>query len=475
MIEFRLASMFCPRPATVFTFDCTYERLVRLLHMVSEPASASEMSELVSVAGSIADLESTRATDDLLTGEHGLNEEGGTGDGSELDERDKELTGVGMELFSSKRLKTEAPLSRTEKAWKHWRSLGEPKCIVAPMVDQSELPFRMLCRKYGANGAYTPMLHSRLFAENAKYRSSEFTTCPEDRPLFVQFCANNADTLLTAARIVEQHCDYIDINLGCPQRIAKRGNYGAFLMDNLPLVQSLVQKLASNLTIPVSCKIRIFPNLDDTINYAHMLEKAGCSLLAVHGRTRDQKDSKSVRADWSAIKAVKAAVNIPVLANGNIQSMDDVHDCLRETGADGVLSAESLLENPALFAGYSTCDVELQAHFSKGLLKQSCEATFGHLDQPMLLLEYLDLCEKFPVHVHRMLGNCFRIHTDLREKLNRESKLSLEFLKGLICSLVDRNTRMPVPQHYSECLPLSTLVGSSGLHKTAACSLETLE
>nr|GEX65205.1 tRNA-dihydrouridine(16/17) synthase [NAD(P)(+)]-like [Tanacetum cinerariifolium] len=101
-----------------------------------------------------------------------------------------------------------------EKAWAHWKSLGEPKLIVAPMVDNSELPFRLLCRRYGATAAYTPMLHSRIFTENEKYRSQEFTTCKEDRPLFVQFCANDPDTLLEAARRVEDYCDYVDINLG---------------------------------------------------------------------------------------------------------------------------------------------------------------------------------------------------------------------------------------------------------------------
>ena len=66
---------------------------------------------------------------------------------------------------------------RVERAWAHWRRLGSPRLLVAPMVDNSELPFRMLCRRYGADAAYTPMLHSRIFSENEKYRSMEFTTC----------------------------------------------------------------------------------------------------------------------------------------------------------------------------------------------------------------------------------------------------------------------------------------------------------
>ena len=123
-------------------------------------------------------------------------------------------------------------------------------------------------------------------------------------------------------------------------------------MDDLPLVKSLVEKLASNLHVPVSCKIRIFPRLEDTIAYAKMLEDAGCSLLAVHGRTRDEKDGKKIRANWAAIRAVKNSVRIPVLANGNIRHIEDVHECLANTDADGVLSAETLLENPAIFFGF---------------------------------------------------------------------------------------------------------------------------
>ncbi|XP_047310710.1 tRNA-dihydrouridine(16/17) synthase [NAD(P)(+)]-like [Impatiens glandulifera] len=331
--------------------------------------------------------------------------------------------------------------SRIERAWAHWKNLGQPKLIVAPMVDNSELPFRMLCRKYGAEAAYTPMLHSRIFSENEKYRSQEFTTCKEDRPLFVQFCANDPDTLLEAARRVEPYCDYVDLNLGCPQRIARRGYYGAFLMDNLPLVKSLVEKLSSNLTVPISCKIRVFPDLQDTINYAKMLQEAGCSLLAVHGRRRDEKDMKKFRANWDVIKAVKEAVQIPVLANGNVRHMEDVDSCLRETGVEGVLSAESLLENPALFAGFRT---------SGWAMNGGNEIDRG-LDQGELVVEYLKLCEKYPVpwrmirsHVHKLLGEWFKIHPEIREDLNQQSILTFEFLYGLVNRLRQKGTRIPL-------------------------------
>ncbi|CAI9758825.1 unnamed protein product [Fraxinus pennsylvanica] len=204
-------------------------------------------------------------------------------------------------------------------------------------------------------------------------------------------------------------------------------------MDNLPLIKSLVENLADNLNVPVSCKIRIFPDLQDTINYAKMLEDAGCSLLAVHGRTRDEKDGKKIRANWNVIKAVKSAVRIPVLANGNIRHMDDVRECLEETGAEGVLTAESLLENPALFAGYRT------AEWVSGSEEINKERK---LDQADLLVEYLKFCEKYPVpwrmirsHVHKLLGEWFRIHPNIRDDLNAQSKLTFEFLYDIVNQL----------------------------------------
>ncbi|KAK6128696.1 hypothetical protein DH2020_037546 [Rehmannia glutinosa] len=246
--------------------------------------------------------------------------------------------------------------ARIERAWAHWNKLGRPKLVVAPMVDNSELPFRLLCRKYGAQAAYTPMLHARIFSESEKYRSEEFTTY--------------------------------------------------------------------------------------TINYAKMLEEAGCALLAVHGRTRDEKDGKKIRANWKIIKAVRDAVRIPVLANGNIRHVEDAWQCIEETGVEGVLSAETLLENPALFAGYRTAEWVL-GH------EEICKD--GNLDQAELLVEYLQFCEKYPVpwrmirsHVHKLLGEWFRVHPDVREDLNAQNKLTFEFLYGIVDRLRGLGGRIPL-------------------------------
>ena len=115
---------------------------------------------------------------------------------------------------------------QVERAWAWFNQMGAPKYWVAPMVDQSELAFRQLCRRHGATGAYTPMLHSRLFLETAAYRAEHFTTCQEDHPLLAQFCANDPATFVRAAQYVQHFVNGVDLNLGCPQRIASRGKYG---------------------------------------------------------------------------------------------------------------------------------------------------------------------------------------------------------------------------------------------------------
>lgn len=317
------------------------------------------------------------------------------------------------------------------KAWEFFRSIGSPKLHVAPMVDQSELAFRMLCRENGATAAYTPMLHGRIFSESAKYRDEFFTTCPTDRPLFAQFCGNDASILLSAADHLQDRCDAVDLNFGCPQRIAKKGKYGAFLMDDLEHLEQMVTTIAAGLRVPLTCKIRIFPDLDKTVKYAQMLERSGCQLLAVHGRTRDQKDARSVRADWNAIKAVRESIGIPMLANGDIQTLEDAHRCMEFTGADGVMSADPLLANPALFSSSTP---------------ESCPwAEYPATRGAVLLLRYLELVDQYETppriiraHMHKMLGDWLQEHVDLREQMTGNIFPSTAELRPLVEEIIQR-------------------------------------
>ncbi|KAI4868902.1 FMN-linked oxidoreductase [Hypoxylon rubiginosum] len=285
----------------------------------------------------------------------------------------------------------------TAKAKLHGRafyeSIGSPKFVLAPMVDQSEFAWRMLSRSFltpTENAkllAYTPMLHARLYEETAKYRESHFEatrplkstpsgSAPSptpassnaeepssptpfldgnpaiDRPLFVQFCANDPEHLLGAAKLVAPYCDAVDLNLGCPQGIARRGHYGAFLQEDQELVYNLINTLHKNLPVPVTAKIRILDTKEDTLAYAKNVLAAGASIITVHGRRREQKGHITGVADWQFLRYLRE--NLPketvIFANGNILQHGDLEQCLEATGADAVMSAEGNLSDPAIFA-----------------------------------------------------------------------------------------------------------------------------
>ena len=115
------------------------------------------------------------------------------------------------------------------------------------------------------------------------------------------------------------------------------------------IICDIVKKLHANLNIPVLCKIRLLPRMEDTIDLVKKIEQSGCSILTVHGRTKEQNKELVGRCNWDAIKTLKDLVKIPVFANGGIYNYSDVEECLQYTGVDGVMSSEALLENPALF------------------------------------------------------------------------------------------------------------------------------
>ena len=230
---------------------------------------------------------------------------------------------------------------------------------LAPMVGASELAFRLLCRKYGATLAYTPMMSAAEFARSADYRHAEFQTVPEDRPLVCHYAANDPAEFAAAARLVEGKCDAIDLNLGCPQRTAYVGHFGSYLLDpkDRQLVLDIVRAGSRAVaTVPIFVKIRLMDTLPDTIELCRQLREAGAGLIAIHGRYRASFERKGAGArDGPAmleqIAAVKEAMgdDFPILANGNVISYDDVVANRKTTKADGIMSAEGILDDPALY------------------------------------------------------------------------------------------------------------------------------
>jgi tRNA-dihydrouridine synthase 1 len=193
-------------------------------------------------------------------------------------------------------------------------SIGRPRFISAPMVDQSSLSWRLLVKKNGADLAFSQMMHAKNFQTVKKYRAEcidwdnyrhssgsidkEVEATMLDKPLIVQLCGNDPNLLVAAGKIVHKDVAAIDLNLGCPQKIAKKGNYGAYLLPNKDLIVRCLSAMVSQLDCPITAKIRKLPNDEDTINLALAIENCGVKMLTVHGRTASDSKLFIGPADW---------------------------------------------------------------------------------------------------------------------------------------------------------------------------------
>ncbi|XP_037836089.1 B-cell receptor-associated protein 29 isoform X2 [Kryptolebias marmoratus] len=213
---------------------------------------------------------------------------------------------------------------------------GKVVKICAPMVRYSKLAFRTLVRKYSCDVCFTPMIIAADFMRSVKARDSEFTTNARDRPLIVQFAAQDAQTLADAACVVAPFSDGVDLNCGCPQRWAMSAGYGACLINKPELVKDMVRHVRNQVENPnytASIKIRIHKDLRKTVDLCQKAESAGVSWITVHGRTADERH-QSVHYD--AIKTIKDSVSVPVIANGDIKYLRDVESTHQLTGVDGL-------------------------------------------------------------------------------------------------------------------------------------------
>jgi len=223
----------------------------------------------------------------------------------------------------------------------------ENNVILAPMSGISDLPFRRIAKRFGAGLVISEMIASQAMIRRNHRTMKMATNCAEEYPMAVQLAGCEPEVMAAAARLnAERGAAIIDINMGCPAKKVVNGYAGSALMQDEKLAARLIEATVKAVDIPVTLKMRT--GWDDANRNAPQLariaEKNGTKMVTVHGRTRAQQYNG--RADWLFISEVKKAVSIPVVANGDVTTLDDARDILEQSGADGVMIGRGCLGRP---------------------------------------------------------------------------------------------------------------------------------
>lgn len=225
----------------------------------------------------------------------------------------------------------------------------ESNIFLAPMAGVTDLPFRLLCKKFGCGLVYSEMISAKGLHYNNENTKQMLVVDDKEKPIAFQLFGSDSNILANMAKAIEKHADIIDINMGCPApKIVKNGE-GSALMKDPKKIGEIVKSVSSSVNKPVTIKIRrgFDENYLNALEVAKVAEANGAAAIAIHGRTREQYYSG--HADWEIIKQIKDNVRIPVIGNGDVDTPQKAKAMFEQTGCDAIMVGRAAQGNPWIF------------------------------------------------------------------------------------------------------------------------------
>lgn len=222
--------------------------------------------------------------------------------------------------------------------------------LLAPMEDVTDMPFRRICRRYGADIVYTEFISSDGLVRDARRSLEKLRLADDERPVAIQIFGGDEDVMVDAARrAAESGPEFVDINFGCWVKNVVVRNAGAALLKDPPQMERLTRAIVNAVDKPVTVKTRLGWSRDNIVilDVARRIEDAGAKALTVHCRTRDM--GHDGEADWSWIPKIKEVVSIPIIVNGDVKTPEDAKRAFDQTGADAVMIGRAAIGHPFIF------------------------------------------------------------------------------------------------------------------------------
>lgn len=261
-------------------------------------------------------------------------------------------------------------------------NFSKPLVVLAPLAGYTDLPFRSVVKKFGVDLTISEMISSNALAYNSEKTYKMLQKASNEDPYFVQLAGSKSDIMRIAVEKLNEidGIDGIDLNCGCPAPKVFNHGSGSNLLGDLPRLKELLStiKKYSNKQY-TTAKIRIGIDEKIPVDIAKIVEDCGADMIAVHGRTK--KGAYKAPVDYDAIKAIKEAVSIPVIANGDITDYEKAKYVLEHTKADGVMIGRGAIGKPWIFHQIANQDTEVSDELKKQIILEHFEAMIKHYEE----------------------------------------------------------------------------------------------